>query len=142
MKSDKLEEATIQMLSEQKQLLYEMSSITTRESGLKTKLNLIQNGANRGYQHWARVKVTLSNKQLFPIEVNENGEVKPLDKDGVYTKLDKTDKDIVNDAIPYIKEHIDIIMAYWKGLFEEDDLHDILNNRITLQDAINRNTNK
>lgn len=120
------------------QELYEMSNISTRESGLKTKLHIIQNGKSRGLQHWIRVKVELSDKTLFPIKVN-NKEVLPINTKGEFDRLDNTDKTIVNKAIEYVKKNKELIIAYWKGQFEEEDLHDILNGRITLQQAIDKN---
>ena len=69
--SDNLEE-TIKLLIEEynnsdPELLFEMSTISTKESGLKTKLNVMQNDEDRRYRHWCRVKVVLpSNKMLFP----------------------------------------------------------------------------
>ena len=118
--------------------LYEMSNISTRESGLKTKLHIIQNGESRGLQHWIRVKVELSDKTLFPIKVNTK-EVLPINTKGEFDRLDNTDKTIVNKAIEYVKKNKELIIAYWKGQFEEEDLHDILNGRITLQQAIDKN---
>lgn len=138
MEKDFMEELK-RLMVEEKELLFEMSNIDPAESGLKTKIHLLSNGANEGLPHWARVKVVLSNKVWFPIKVNDEGDVEPLTKDGAYSKLDSTDKKIVDDAIEYIKRNKDIIMAYWYGKFPEYILHDILRNRISLEDAINGN---
>lgn len=130
---------TMKNLREQKleeELLFEMSSILTKESGLKTKLNLIQNGANRGMRHWARVKVVLNNGNMFPVKVNEKGEIEPFNNSGQYKKLTQGEKELVKEAIKYIKENVKLIMAYWNGLFEEDDLHNILQGRASLEDFL------
>ena len=126
---------TVKLLNEE-ELLYEMSNISEKESGLKTKLHIIQNGANRGYQHWARVKVDLDNGEGFPIKFNNKGEIEPINKDGQYNKLSKNNKDIVNNACKYIQENIEILNAYWEGKFEEEDLHDILRGYKKLEDII------
>ena len=126
-------------LREQKleeELLFEMSSILTKESGLKTKLNLIQNGANRGMRHWARVKVVLNNGNMFPVKVNEKGEIEPFNNSGQYKKLTQGEKELVKEAIKNIKEKVKLKKAYWNGLFEEDDLHNILQGRASLEDFL------
>lgn len=124
------------ILEEELEKLYEMSNIDPSESGLKTKLHLMPNGASSGMKHWARVKVVLSDKSLFPIKVNDNGDVEPVNKDGAYDRLDSTDKRLVDDAAEYTRINKDIIMAYWYGKFPEYILHDILRGRITLEDAL------
>ena len=133
MKSNQLEEATLLEL----QKLEEMSSILTKESHLKTKLNILYNGAKQ-YPHWARVKIMFNDKEGFPILLNEKG-IKPLNSDGQYNKLTQYQKNLVKEAILYIEDHKDIILAYWNGLFEEDILHDILQNKITLKDVLTNN---
>lgn len=127
---------TLQEQKLEEELLFEMSSILTKESGLKTKLNIIQNGANRGMRHWARVKVVLNNGNMFPIKVNEKGDIEPFDNSGEYKRLSQNEKELVKEAIKYIKENIKLIMAYWNGKFEEDDLHNILQGRASLEDFL------
>lgn len=141
--SGNLEEETIKLLIEEynnsdPELLFEMSTISTKESGLKTKLNVMQNDEDRRYKHWCRVKVVLpSNKALFPILVNDK-EIKPLNKNGEYSNLSSNDKQIVNDAIKYIKNNLDLILHYWNGDFEEFELHDILAGRNTLENILSK----
>lgn len=141
--SSKLEDETIKLLIEEynnsdPELLFEMSTISTQESGLKTKLNVMQNNEDRRYKHWCRVKVVLpSNKVLFPILVNDK-EIKPLNKNGEYSNLSSNDKQIVNDAIKYIKNNLDLILHYWNGDFEEFELHDILAGRNTLENILSK----
>lgn len=43
----------------------------------------------------------------------------------------------IQDTVKYIKSNVDLIMSYWEGKFEEDELHDILQGKISLQDVIN-----
>lgn len=141
--SGNLEDETIKLLIEEynnsdPELLFEMSTISTKESGLKTKLNVMQNSEDRRYKHWCIVKVVLpSNKLLFPILVNDK-EIKPSNKNGEYSNLSNNDKQIVNDAIKYIKNNLDLILHYWNGDFEEFELHDILAGRNTLEDILSK----
>ena len=41
--------------------------------------------------------------------------------------LELENKTIVNDAITYIKDNIDIVLKHWNGEFDEYELHNILN---------------
>ena len=140
---DKLEEEIINVLYEEyvknnKELLYEMSTISEVESGLSTKINVMQNTDDRRYRHWCRVKVTLpSNKMLFPILVNSES-VNPLNKNGEYDNLKSTDKRVVNDAIQFIKNNKELILSYWNNEFEEFELHDILRGKDTLENVLKR----
>lgn len=138
-----LEEETIKLIMEEynnpdPELLFKMSTISTKESRLKTKLNIMQNDEDRRYRHWCRVKVVLpSNKVMFPILVNDK-EIKPLNKNREYDNLSNNDKKVVNDAVQYIKNNLELILHYWNGDFEEFELHDILAGRNTLENILNK----
>ena len=75
---------------------------------------------------WApepKAKVQLRNAETLTILLEP--EIKPLNADE-YKTLELEDKKIVDDAINYISDNIDIVLKYWNGEFEEYELHNKL----------------
>lgn len=141
MKDEKLQDALIDVLyndllleQSDKDCLFEMSSLSSRETGLKTQLNVMQKDDNNRWKHWVRVKVKLNSSGYFPILIDPK--VEPLNSKGEYDKLKTEDKLIVDDAVKYLKSVKDVIMAYWDCKFDEYTLHKIINGEVKLKDVL------
>ena len=144
MKDNKLQEALVDILykdllleENDKESLFEMSSLSSRETGLKTQLNVMQKDDNNRWKHWVRVKVKLNSSGYFPILIDPK--VEPLNDKGEYNKLKSGDKLIVDQAVKYLKKIKNVIMAYWECKFDEYTLHEIINGKISLKDALKNN---
>ena len=144
MRNEKLQEVLIDILYEDlmiedkdKDSLFEMSSLSSRETGLKTQLNVMKKDDNNRWKHWVRVKVKLNNGNYFPILIDPK--VEPLNEKGEYNKLKSEDKIIVDQAVKYLKSIKDVIMAYWECKFDEYTLHEIINGKVKLQDVLKNN---
>ena len=142
MKNEQVQKAILDELykdiSQDKDNLFEMSSLSSRETGLKTKLNLMQQDDDNEWPHWIRVKVKLNDGTFFPILVDPK--VEPLNSSGQYNNLKFDDKALVKEAVKYTKKIKKVVKAYWEGKFDEATLHDIINGRISLEDAIKNNS--
>lgn len=144
MKDNKLQEALVDILykdllleENDKDNLFEMSSLSSRETGLKTQLIVMQKDDNNRWKHWVRVKVKLNSSGYFPILIDPK--VEPLNDKGEYNKLKSEDKLIVDQAVKYLKGIKNVIMAYWECKFDEYTLHEIINGKISLKDALKNN---
>ena len=106
--------------------LFLRSIISPRESKLKTNIYLMYDGINSIWAPESKVKVQLENATTFTILLEP--EVKPSNIEA-YNTLSPENKSIVDNAIIYIKNNIDIVLIYWNGEFEEYDLHNILKSK-------------
>lgn len=106
---------------------YLRSTISPKESNLKTNVYLMYDGLNNNiWGSETKVKIQLKNSEIVillePIIEPQNIEQ--------HNDLELEDKIIVNDAIKYISQNKDIILNYWNGEFEEDVLHNLLRENI------------
>lgn len=85
----------------------------------------MHDGQNSIWAPEPKVKVQLRNTETF-ILLEPN--VRPSNIEQ-YNKLEPENKDIVDNAIKYIKTNIDIVLRYWNGEFEEYELHKLLNSQ-------------
>ena len=105
--------------------LFEMANIHPDESGIQSMLYATFDGAHEPHiPHWARVKVRTKNKGLFPILLDPI--VQPLNKNGEYDSLKAEDKELVDEAIEYIKKYRNVFLDHWNGKLKDYELHDIL----------------
>ena len=96
--------------------LFEMANIHSKDTGLKTSLHAMYNGANEGFSHGPRVKVSTNQHGRIPIQL------KPTVKLSVEKNLRKEDKDIINDAISYISSNLDLFLDHWNGKITDFEL--------------------
>lgn len=117
--------------------LSEMANLQPKTTGLKNQLYSSFDGKTL-YSHGPRVKVRTSNiPKGFPIIIDRKlNKVYPLNKHGEYDKLDNSDKDAVDAAIPYIEENKEIFLAHWNALIGDEQLRKVLKGNITLEKAI------
>lgn len=139
-----IEDATVNELIkyENRQYLFEMANIRSKITGIKPMLYATFDGKHRDdIPHWARVKVELSKKKNRKIDFHfvTLDPVEAYNKHGEYNKLSQTDKKLVDEAVEYIKNHKDIFLAHWNGLIYDDQLYEVLLNKISLEDAIDEN---
>lgn len=73
-----------------------------------------------------KVKIQLKNAGTFTILLESK--VRPANIED-YNTLSPENKSIVDNAIIYIKNKIDIVLRYWNGEFEGYNLHNILKNK-------------
>lgn len=104
--------------------LFLRSTISPRESGLKTNIYLMEDGKDGIWGPEPKVKVQLKNAETFTVLLEP--EVHPANIEE-YNALESNNKSIVDNAIDYIKNNIDIVLRYWNGKFDEYELHNILN---------------
>lgn len=126
-----IEEATInEILKEEKEQLWEMANISQRESGLSTVIHSLWNCFNT-QPHGGRVKVETPEGRI-PVQLLPNVEIpKSVNKN----KYKDTTLQLVQEAIPYITKYRDTFVAHAKGEIDDALLHDVLQNRLTLQQA-------
>lgn len=129
---DRLEETTINFLNNENQL-FEMANIHPEESGIKPMLYSTFNGKNK-FKHGPRVKVETINLGLVSILLPDI----TLDKKYNIKTIENEDKRLINEAIKYIKKNLNVFMNHWNGQIRDDELHDILRGKDTLEDVLKR----
>ena len=109
----------------QEQELFEMSNLKANRTNLKADLWVEEKGEDRQKKDKEpRVKISTINHGRFPISISDNPT--PLDSiDG----FKKEDLDIINNVKPYIKRNKDVLLQFYKGKIDIDDLLDILSER-------------
>lgn len=129
-----LEEETIKLLlNEANEILFEMANIHPEETGIKAMLYSTFNGKSK-FKHGPRVKIETKNYGLISILLPDLS----LDKKYNLKTMQNEDRKIINQAIKYLKGKENIFLAHWNGQIRDDQLHDILKNRITLEDIIKK----
>lgn len=105
--------------------LFEMSNLKANRTNLKADLWVEEKGEDRQKKDKEpRVKISTINHGRFPISISDDPT--PLDStDG----FKKEDLDIINNAKPYIKRNKDVLLQFYKGKIDIDDLLDILSER-------------
>ena len=126
---------TVKLLNEE-ELLYEMSNIQPRTTGLKSQLYATFDGEHL-CPHGPRVKVrTKTFPKGFPIIINrKTNKVYPLNKNGEYSKLQDDDRKVVDEALPYIIKNKDIFLTHWNAVIGDEQLRKVLKGEFTLEQA-------
>ena len=114
-----------------KELLWEMANITPRVTGLPSMIQSLAKGKDR-VSHAARVKVMTPNFGYVPIQIDP--EVK-LPNSMKHKDFQKQDNECINSAIKYIEKYKDVFLAHWNDEIEDDQLHDILKGKLSLEQA-------
>lgn len=105
--------------------LCEMANLKSQRTNLIADLWVEEKGDERQKSdNLPRVKVKTKNHGRFPISISENPE--PLEP---ISGFKKEDLDIINNAKPYIKRNRDILLQYYNGEIDIEDLLDELANR-------------
>lgn len=131
-----INEAMKSLKENEKELLWEMTNIRPRVTGLKTLLYSTPKRKYNNYPHGSRIKVELTNKELFPIMLLNSGSIEPINKNGEYNKLKQQDKNIINNAIKYVEKWHDAFLAHWNAKIGDIQLSNVLKKVVTLSEAI------
>lgn len=131
-----INEAMKSLKENEKELLWEMANIRPRVTGLKTLLYSTPKGKYNNYPYGSRIKVELTNKELFPIMLLNSGSIEPINKNGEYNKLKQQDKNIINNAIKYVEKWHDAFLAHWNPKIGDIQLSNVLKKVVTLSEAI------
>lgn len=105
--------------------LFEMSNLKSARTNLKADLWVEEKGETRSVGHnEPRVKVTTINHGRFPISIS--GRPKPLKSTEGFKK---EDLDIIKNVTPFIRRNRDILLQFYKGEIDIDDLLSELSKR-------------
>lgn len=127
---NKLESETIKLIINNRKL-YEMANIHPEVTGIKAMLYSTFDGAHK-YKHGPRVKVETKNYGLVPVLLpNVTISKRYMSKD-----IKNEDKKLLQDAIRYIKDNVNVFLAHWNGQIRDDQLQLILTGKDTLENIL------